>query len=132
MRRFTVIAIALGIIFIFQNCATSEYELTVPEGVLLDQSQLEQLFKTECTFYFKNSIGQSGTLTCYPDGTQELIVDEHPDFALYGTYKIENGQKCNKWDDPRVPLKCWKYYKIGEKKYRFVSHDGIVAKVNFK
>jgi len=118
MRKLTFIIFALGVILIFQSCATSEKELAEPKGILLGQSELEQLFKNECSYYYRNSEGHSGTNTCFPDGKQKMKWRAGSDT---GTYRIINGQKCNKWKDTNPGKEeCYQFYKIHENKYSSV------------
>ena len=48
MRKITFIIIALGVILSLQCCASVEKKLPEPEGQLLTQSELEQLYKHAC------------------------------------------------------------------------------------
>jgi len=132
MRKLTLIILALGVIFIFQCCATSEQEIPVPEGLLLSQSEVEQLYKNECTCDYYN-MGASGTVTTFPNGTQKINWKSvYSGGSDTGTYRIVNGQKCDEWDNTPGETKCSKIYKIGEKNYKFVSDDEIISEVTFK
>ena len=126
MRKLISIVFAIGLIFIFQSCATSEKQLPEPEGQLLTQSELEQLYKHACVINYTDKKDRNGIITCFPTGMQ--IVDwEGADVRGRdtGSFTIEDGQKCDEWDTlPFFEKQCWKFYKIGEKEYRTVSSDG--------
>jgi hypothetical protein len=121
MRKLTFTIFVLGIILSLQCCASSDKKISEPKGVLLTQNELEKLFNEEITLIISGGIKtknreNSGQITCYPNGTQNMIwVDGGEPF--YGTYRIINGKKC---DDEN----CWKFYKISDKKYYLESDEG--------
>jgi len=118
MRKIALIVLAIGVILILQGCATSQKEIPEPEGTLLSHRELEQLFKKECTFDYKSTSGEWGTETHYPTGETKVHWKVRGySGRLTGTYTIENGQICNKWDDSPLHVKCHKFYKIGENIY---------------
>jgi len=126
MRKITFIIIALGVILSLQCCASVEKKFPEPEGQLLTQSELEQLYKHACVINYTDKKDRNGIITCFPTGMQ--IVDWEGDNVQgrdTGSFTIEDGQKCDKWDTlPFSEKHCWKFYKIGEKEYRTVSSDG--------
>ncbi len=126
MKKITFIIIALGVILSLQCCASVEKKLSEPEGQLLTQSELEQLYKHACVINYTDKKDRNGIITCFPTGMQ--IVDwEGADVRGRdtGSFTIEDGQKCDEWETlPFSEKQCWKFYKIGEKEYRTVSSDG--------
>jgi len=134
MRKLTIIIFVISVIVILQGCAASPKELPEPEGTLLSQSELEELFKNECTYDYKTNSGEWGTQTHFPTGVQNLHWKVRGNSGnIAGTYTIENGQKCNKWDDPSLKVKCWEYYKISDKEYNIdCTNCTGRAKVTFK
>ena len=134
MRKFTGLFLVIGIIFIFQSCATAKKEIPVPEGTLLTQSELEQLFKNSTTYDYKNTKGGWGTITTFPNGTQQIEWNiPNEDGKDTGTYKIVNGKKCNYWDNlPPREDECFQFYKIGENEYNTLADDGKITVTTFK
>jgi hypothetical protein len=135
MRKFTVIVLAIGVIFILQGCATSQKEVPEPDGKLLTQSELEQLHNNRFKYDYKiKKTGRSGTVTSYPDGTQTIDWKTPGNSGTdTGNYKITNGQKCNTWDTlPSSSNKCWKFYKIGEYHFITLATDGESSEVIIK
>ncbi len=104
-----------------------------PKGILLGQSELEQLYKNERSYNFRNSEGLSGTTTCFPNGNQNINWKTAKAAGSdTGTYRIINGQKCDKWEDTfSAQERCYKFYKINENEYSTVctncSDNSIVT-----
>ncbi len=126
MRKITFIIIALGVILSLQCCASVEKKLPEPEGQLLTQSELEQLYQNANIINYTDKKDRNGIITCFPTGMQ--IIDwKGPSVRGRdtGSFTIEDGQKCDEWETlPFSEKQCWKFYKIGEKEYRTVSSDG--------
>ena len=104
-----------------------------PKGILIGQSELEQLYKNECTYEFRNSEGVWGTTRCFPNGNQDINWRTAEAVGSdTGTYRIVNGQKCDKWENiPKAKERCYKFYKINENEYTTVctncSEQSIVT-----
>jgi len=125
MKIFTFIIVAFGVILAFQSCATSDKKLPEPEGQLLTQIELEELFQNACIIYYTDKKDTNGIITAFPTGMQ--IIDwKTPGIKGRdtGSFKIENGKKCDKWETlPPSENQCWRFYKIGENEYRTESTD---------
>lgn len=125
MKKLTVIIVALGAILVFLSCATSDKKLPELESQLLTQIELEELYQNACIISYTDKKDTNGIITAFPTGMQ--IIDwKTPDIKGRdtGSFKIENGKKCDKWDTlPSSENQCWKYYKIGENEYRTESTD---------
>jgi hypothetical protein len=125
MRKITFIIIALGVILSLQCCASVEKKLPEPEGQLLTQIELEELYQNACIIYYTDKKDKNGIITAFPTGMQ-IISWKTPGMKGRdtGSFKIENGKKCDKWDTlPPSENQCWKFYKIGENEYRSESTD---------
>ncbi len=126
MRKLTAIILVLGVILFLQSCAMSEKKLPEPEGVLLGQGELEQLFSKNIGFdgrYNKMSYANFRT-QIQPDGKQITTwfnKDGEQGESMNGMYTIKNGQKCDNYIGEE---KCWKYYKIDQEKYYIETNDG--------
>ena len=89
-----LVAIAYGMIIYIPIAQTEE-----PKGILMGQEELEQLYKNECTYEFRNSEGVWGTTRCFPSGNQDISWRTAEAVGSdTGTYRIVNGQKCDKCD----------------------------------
>jgi len=127
MRKLTVIILVLGVILSLQGCATFDKKLPETEGTLLTQSELEKLFSNEVTYSLKsNKLRIKVTETTFPSGEQILIWTSNTETGKdIGTYRIINGQKCNKWENTDAGKeRCWRVYKISETKYYIECTDG--------
>ncbi len=125
MKKLTFIIIVLGVIVSFLSCATSDKKLSEPEGILLSQSELEQLFsKTISLIQRDNTVLPTKKMTMHPNGTQMLTwLKEEGEVrdSMTGMYTIKNGQKCDNFVGQE---KCWKIYKVSEEKYYIETNDG--------
>jgi len=64
MKKLTFIIVALGVILAFLSCATSDKKLPEPEGQLLTQIELEELYQNACIIRLNiKSIMKSGSIT---------------------------------------------------------------------
>ena len=125
MKKLTFIIVALGVILTFLSCATSDKKLPEPEGQLLTQIELEELYQNACIIYYTDKNDRNGIVTAFPTGLQ-IIAWKTPGMKGRdtGSFKIENGKKCDKWDTlPPSENQCWRFYKIGENEYRTESTD---------
>jgi len=125
MRKFIFIIIALVAIVNFLSCATSDKKLSKPEGILLSQSELEQLFSKGISFVRRSPTTQrNARVDTRPDGTQSMNWLDRDGKRIgklmLGTYTIKNGQKCDNFTGQE---KCWKIYKISEERYYFETND---------
>jgi hypothetical protein len=125
MRKLTFIIIVLGVIVSFLSCATSDKKLSEPEGVLLSQSELEQLFSKNLNLIRRdNTFHPTMRLDMRPNGMQMMTWlkedGEHRE-SMSGMYTIKNGQKCDNYIGQE---KCWNIYKVSEEKYYFETNDG--------
>ena len=125
MRKLIFTIIALGVIVNVLSCETSDKKLSKPEGVLLNQSELEQLFSKNISFIHRsNTFHRNARVDMRPNGTQSMNwLDRDGKRApklLYGTYTIKNGQKCDNFTGQE---KCWNIYKISEERYYLETND---------
>ena len=127
MKNFISITFALGVIFVFLSCATSDKKLPEPEGVLLSQSELEKIHSEERTYTLKtNKSLVEITETCFPNGTNKYTWRSGEEQGGdTGTYRIINGQKCTSYKSiNKGKERCWKVYKMSDDKYYIECTDG--------
>ena len=127
MKKLTFIIVALGVIFVFLSCATSDKKLPEPEGVLLSQSELEKIHSDEITYTVKtNKSPVEVTETCFPNGTNKYTWSSGEEQGGdTGTYRIIDGQKCSSYKSiNNGKEKCWKVYRISDKKVYIECTDG--------
>jgi hypothetical protein len=118
MNKLTVIIIMILIILSLNCFATSDKKPFEPEGIMLSQSELEQLFSNKITFdaQLKDATVE---VTCFPNGTMEV---NYGGVKSSGTYRIINGKKCQKIEFGKEY--CLIYYKMSENKYCVLNDDG--------
>ena len=130
MKTLAVILGLCSFVFFTAGCATHEVKIQESGARLLTQADLEAIFSNEVTFNYRTS-QSTGSTTYKPDGTCKVTSGS---FSDTGTYWIENGQYCAKWDTIRAgSVRCQRWYKVGDKEFHQVDSTGnLTAKMNLK
>jgi hypothetical protein len=130
MKKFIAFTVAVAILVSLSGCTPYEQQLQQSGIKMLNQGDLEQLFKTDRTAI--NTVPK-GTFTVkyYSDGRQEVNYGQGTDT---GNFRIQDDQFCSRWKTARGGEEaCCKFYKVGENKYEMVKKDGsFLGTVEFK
>ena len=128
MRKIAILSVLVFILILAAACGTTTHEVKIQESgaLLLSQSDLETFFSKELNIRWVTN-KYNGTTIYRPDGTASVAGRG---FSDTGTYWIEDGQYCSKWNNIRTNVKCNKWYKLSEKEYHQIDSSGqLVAKV---
>ena len=123
MKKITIIILVIGVIMIFQGCSTMVQKPFEQEGVLLSQSELEELHSKKISYVIHTEVNLI-EMEYYPDGSASCyIISCEKNYR--GKYTIKNGKKCTAWGKGFAWFdSCEKIYKVGENKYCAVYDEG--------
>lgn len=124
MKKWTALLSLCSLVIFTIACVPHEAKIQESGARLLTQADLEAIFSKEVTFNFLTSKQSRGETTYKPDGTCKVSGNN---FSDTGTYWIENGQYCSKWDIIRSSVKCQRWYKVGDKEFHQVDSAGNMA-----
>jgi hypothetical protein len=130
MKKLATLLSLCSLVFFTVACVTHEAKIQKSGARLLTQADLEAIFSNEVTFDFLTANQGRGSTTYKPDGTCKVSGNN---FSDTGTYWIENGQYCSKWDNIRKSTTCQRWYKIGDQEFHQVDSAGnLSAKMYLK
>jgi hypothetical protein len=115
-----VVAVLLFITTLL-SCALTEQKIKDAGAELLSQQELVEFFNQERVVTLSTSSG-SAKGYYFPDGTQKI---EWPGGGDKGSFKIENGLFCSKWNTKRSGQEaCYRIYHTDDKEYVWFNLDG--------
>ena len=105
----------------FISCVLSERKIQDQGAKLLTQQELVEIFSNELSVSFNTKSGTADGIYS-PDGTQKIMWSGGGD---EGSYKINNGLFCSKWDNTRGGKEeCYKIYQTTDNKYIWFKLNG--------
>lgn len=124
MKKWAALLSLCSFVIFTVACVSHEAKIQESGARLLTQADLETIFSNEVTFDFLTSKHSRGSTTYKPDGTCKVSGNN---FSDTGTYWIENGQYCSKWDTIRSSVECQRWYKVGDQEFHQVDSAGNMA-----
>ena len=121
MKKFFSLLMILLFVSTLTSCALTEESLKEAGAKLLGQEELVDFFSQDRVVTFST---QSGSAKGYyfSDGIQKIKWQGGGD---EGTYKIENGQFCSRWNATRGGKEeCYRIYHTEDNEYVWFKLDG--------
>jgi hypothetical protein len=121
MKKQVFFMMAMGAMIGLHGCASHELQLRLSGAEMLNQTELEHLFRSERTVEFSSSTGKAKVMY-FPDERQEVDWGAGTD---KGNFRIQNEEFCSTWSRLRNGAEsCSRIHKIGEKEFEFIGSDG--------